>query len=50
MRSWSHDTRGDAPAIAALKGDLEDGTWTRRNGGLLAFTELDAGYRLIVAE
>jgi SAM-dependent methyltransferase len=31
-----------------LAGDLEDGTWMRRNGHLMAETELDLGYRLIV--
>jgi hypothetical protein len=40
---------GDA-SLAALKRDLSDGTWMRRNGPLLKETEVDAGYRLILAE
>ena len=36
--------------LAALKRDLEDGTWMRRNGHLMDLREIDAGYRLIVAE
>ncbi len=36
--------------IARLRRDIEDGTWLRRNGHLLRETEMDYGYRLIVAE
>jgi SAM-dependent methyltransferase len=37
------------PGIARLRGDLEDGTWTRRHADLLDRSELDLGYRLVVA-
>ena len=36
-------------ALARLERDLADGAWARRHGHLLARTELDLGYRLIVA-
>jgi len=32
-----------------LRRDLADGTWERRNASLSALTELDLGYRLIIA-
>jgi SAM-dependent methyltransferase len=35
--------------LARLRRDLDDGTWTRRHGDLLRQTELDLGYRLVVA-
>jgi hypothetical protein len=35
--------------LARLRRDIEDGTWARRHGHLLDRTELDLGYRLIVA-
>jgi len=34
--------------LAALRRDLDDGTWLRRNGHLLALSELDVGYRLVI--
>jgi len=37
-------------AIAQLKRDLDDGTWERRNGHLRGETEMDFGYRLVIAE
>ena len=37
-------------AIERLRADLESGEWERRHGHLLERTELDLGYRLIVAE
>ena len=41
---------GDVDAgVARLRGDLEDGTWERRHGHLLEETELDLGYRLVIA-
>ena len=41
---------GDAgPGLARLRRDLEDGTWARRHGDLLGRSELDLGYRLVVA-
>jgi SAM-dependent methyltransferase len=38
----------DAP-LARLRRDLDDGAWARRHGHVLSRTELDLGYRLIVA-
>ena len=35
--------------LGRLRRDLEDGTWAQRHGHLLDRTELDLGYRLIVA-
>jgi SAM-dependent methyltransferase len=35
--------------LARLRRDLEDGSWERRHGHLLARSELDLGYRLVVA-
>jgi len=34
--------------LAALRRDLDDGTWHRRNGHLLKLGELDLGYRLVI--
>lgn len=34
--------------LAALRRDLDDGTWLRRNGHLLPLHELDLGYRLVI--
>jgi hypothetical protein len=34
--------------LAALRRDLDDGTWLRRNGRLLKLGELDLGYRLVI--
>jgi hypothetical protein len=36
--------------LAALKRDLGDGTWRRRNRDLLERSDYDAGLRLVVAE
>jgi len=36
-------------ALARLEADLADGTWNARYGELLTRTELDVGYRLMVA-
>lgn len=33
-----------------LRADLADGTWARRNEGLLGLAELDIGYQLVVAD
>jgi SAM-dependent methyltransferase len=38
-----------SPALARLERDLRSGEWQRRYGQLLGRTELDLGYRLIVA-
>jgi len=35
--------------LARLRSDLEDGTWERRYGHLLRQSEIDLGYRLIIA-
>ncbi len=35
--------------LARLRRDVEDGSWERRHGHLLARSELDLGYRLVVA-
>jgi SAM-dependent methyltransferase len=44
------DVAGDDPRLARLSRDLADGTWTRRNGALRERTEMDYGYRLVIAE
>ena len=36
-------------AIARLEAELTDGTWSARHGEVLARSELDVGYRLVVA-
>ena len=36
--------------LGQLKLDLADGTWARRNGHLMERTEMDYGYRLVIAE
>ena len=38
------------PALDRLRTDLESGAWQREYGGLLKRTQLDLGYRLIVAD
>ena len=38
------------PGLARLRNDLENGTWTRRHGPLLTRSDLDLGYRLVVAK
>jgi SAM-dependent methyltransferase len=38
------------PALARLRRDLDDGAWERRHGDLLTRSELDLGYRLVVAK
>jgi SAM-dependent methyltransferase len=35
--------------IEQLRGDLDDGNWTRKNANLLDKTEMDYGYRIVVA-
>jgi len=37
------------PGLEQLRRDLADGTWERRHAGLLALTEIDLGYRIVVA-
>ena len=41
---------GVGPALERLSADLESGEWDRRYGELLTKTELDLGYRLIIAQ
>lgn len=49
-RAISTFSRVDAiRALARLRSDLDDGTWTLTNGDLLSLQELDLGYRLIIA-
>jgi SAM-dependent methyltransferase len=44
-------TLGDvSQVLARLRRDLDDGSWMRKNGHLMNETELDLGYRLVVAE
>ncbi|HEY1630704.1 MAG TPA: class I SAM-dependent methyltransferase [Rhizomicrobium sp.] len=38
------------PSLARLRSDLQDGTWARRYGGVLGETEMDFGYRLVIAQ
>lgn len=47
----SHDwiRASSTSRFARLRGDLEDGTWHRRNATLLDLHQLDLGYRLVVA-
>src|SRR5262245_2457215 len=43
-------TPGDVDAgLERLRRDLEDGTWARRYGQLLDQSEIDLGYRIVVA-
>lgn len=37
------------PGLTRLRRDLNDGTWERRYGDLLSRSEIDLGYRLVVA-
>ena len=39
-----------ARAVARLAADLADGTWHERHADLVARTEIDAGYRLVVID
>jgi hypothetical protein len=42
---------GDVEAgLARLRNDLENGTWSRRHALLLTRSELDLGYRLVIAQ
>lgn len=41
--------RDDNPALRRLARELDDGTWERRFGCVLALDSLDAGYRLVTA-
>ena len=49
-RGMSSFARADLDAgLARLATDLADGSWARQHGALLEQTELDIGYRLVVA-
>ena len=39
-----------AAAVAALRADLDNGAWERRNADILDLEELDLGFRVVVAE
>jgi SAM-dependent methyltransferase len=39
----------DDPRLGKLRRDLDDGTWVRKNAALLNKTEMDYGYRIIIA-
>jgi SAM-dependent methyltransferase len=41
--------RNPGPQLARLAADLADGTWASRHHALLSATELDLGYRLVIA-
>jgi hypothetical protein len=41
--------RDPGPGLARLRRDVQDGTWARRHGHLLARPEIDLGYRIVVA-
>jgi len=37
------------PGLTRLRSDLDDGSWERRHGHLLPASDLDLGYRLVIA-
>jgi SAM-dependent methyltransferase len=45
--AYVHDVE---KGLAALRSDLDDGSWMNRNGHLASLEECDLGYRLVVAE
>jgi SAM-dependent methyltransferase len=49
ISSFSHATNV-AASLERLRRDLDDGAWARRNEHLMELSELDLGYRLIIAE
>ncbi len=44
-----HDVGRDLDGLARLRRDLDDGTWERRHGELLTRSEIDLGYRIVIA-
>jgi SAM-dependent methyltransferase len=44
------DQEENADMVRRLKADLETGVWEKRNAGLVGLTNLDLGYRLVIAE
>lgn len=47
--SFFANVREDDPGLGKLRRDLDDGTWARRNAALLNKTEMDYGYRIVIA-
>jgi len=45
-----HDVGRDLDGLARLRRDLDDGTWERRHGELLTRSEIDLGYRIVIAD
>jgi len=44
-----HDVGRDLDGLERLRRDLADGTWGRRYGDLLGQSEIDLGYRIVIA-
>ena len=44
-----HEAGGDLEGLERLRRDLGDGTWARRHGGVLTRSEIDLGYRIVIA-
>jgi SAM-dependent methyltransferase len=44
-----HDAGRDLDGLERLRRDLADGTWERRHGDLLRRSEMDLGYRIVIA-
>jgi SAM-dependent methyltransferase len=44
-----HDVGRDLDGLERLRRDLADGTWERRYGDLLSRSEVDLGYRIVIA-
>ena len=44
-----HDVGRDLDGLERLRRDLADGTWERRYGDLLGRSEIDLGYRIVIA-
>jgi len=44
-----HDVGRDLDGLERLRRDLADGTWERRYGNLLSRSEVDLGYRIVIA-
>jgi SAM-dependent methyltransferase len=44
-----HDAGRDLDGLERLRRELADGTWERRHGDLLRRSEMDLGYRIVIA-
>ena len=44
-----HEAGRDLEGLGRLRRDLGDGTWTRRHGDVLTRSEIDLGYRIVIA-